>query len=101
MMAATGTPLVAMDSGRVRLNWHYLGGRQVYIYADKRVVRDGVDVAPDAFGGSSGEFTVFTFLRESNPDLPLGAEPSHPWPSGPCVGWEDLGYAWLVRIDRC
>jgi murein DD-endopeptidase MepM/ murein hydrolase activator NlpD len=34
MMAATGTPLVAMDSGRVRLNWHYAGGRQVYVYAD-------------------------------------------------------------------
>jgi len=34
MMASTGTPLVAMDSGRVRLNWHYAGGRQVYVYAD-------------------------------------------------------------------
>jgi murein DD-endopeptidase MepM/ murein hydrolase activator NlpD len=34
MMASTGTPLVAMDSGRIRMNWHYAGGRQVYVYAD-------------------------------------------------------------------
>jgi len=34
MMAATGTPLVAMDAGRIRMNWHYAGGRQVYVYAD-------------------------------------------------------------------
>ncbi len=34
MMASTGTPLVAMDSGRIRMSWHYAGGRQVYVYAD-------------------------------------------------------------------
>lgn len=34
MMASTGTPLVAMDSGSIRINWHYAGGRQVYVYAD-------------------------------------------------------------------
>jgi murein DD-endopeptidase MepM/ murein hydrolase activator NlpD len=34
MAAASGTPLVAMDAGRLRLNWHYAGGRQVYIYTD-------------------------------------------------------------------
>jgi murein DD-endopeptidase MepM/ murein hydrolase activator NlpD len=34
MSAAYGTPLVAMNSGRVRLNWHSSGGRQVYITAD-------------------------------------------------------------------
>ncbi len=34
MMASTGTPLVAMDSGSIRMNWHYAGGRQVYVYAD-------------------------------------------------------------------
>ncbi|GMQ85157.1 MAG: hypothetical protein BMS9Abin07_0722 [Acidimicrobiia bacterium] len=33
-MAATyGTNLVAMNSGKVRLNWNSLGGRQVYIYS--------------------------------------------------------------------
>ncbi len=34
MVAAYGTPLVAMNTGRVRLNWHSAGGRQVYITAD-------------------------------------------------------------------
>jgi murein DD-endopeptidase MepM/ murein hydrolase activator NlpD len=34
MMASTGTPLVAMDSGTIRINSHYAGGRQVYVYAD-------------------------------------------------------------------
>jgi murein DD-endopeptidase MepM/ murein hydrolase activator NlpD len=31
MSAAYGTPLVAMNSGSVRLNWHSAGGRQVYV----------------------------------------------------------------------
>ncbi len=31
MSASYGTPLVAMNSGSVRLNWHSAGGRQVYI----------------------------------------------------------------------
>lgn len=34
MSGAQGTPLVAMNSGKVRLNWHSAGGRQVYVYAD-------------------------------------------------------------------
>ncbi len=34
LAAAYGTKLVAMNSGKVRLNWHSLGGRQVYIYSD-------------------------------------------------------------------
>ena len=34
MSGSTGTPLVAMNSGKVRLGWHYAGGRQVYVYAD-------------------------------------------------------------------
>jgi murein DD-endopeptidase MepM/ murein hydrolase activator NlpD len=33
MIAARGTPLVAMNAGRIRMNWNALGGRQVYIYA--------------------------------------------------------------------
>lgn len=34
MIAALNTPLVAMNSGTVRLNSHSLGGRQVYVYGD-------------------------------------------------------------------
>ncbi len=34
MIAALNTPLVAMNSGSVRLNSHSLGGRQVYVYGD-------------------------------------------------------------------
>lgn len=34
MSGAHGTPLVAMNSGKVRLNWHSDGGRQVYVYSD-------------------------------------------------------------------
>ena len=34
MSGASGTPLVAMNSGKVRLNWHSAGGRQVYVYSD-------------------------------------------------------------------
>lgn len=34
MIAARNTPLVAMNSGTVRLNSHSLGGRQVYVYGD-------------------------------------------------------------------
>ena len=35
MNAALGTPLVAVEDGVViQANWHYLGGRQVYLRAD-------------------------------------------------------------------
>ena len=34
IMAAHGTPLVAMNSGSVRLNSHSQGGRQTYVYGD-------------------------------------------------------------------
>lgn len=34
MSGSHGTSLVAMNSGKVRLNWHSAGGRQVYIYGD-------------------------------------------------------------------
>jgi murein DD-endopeptidase MepM/ murein hydrolase activator NlpD len=34
MSGAHGTPLAAMNSGKVRLNWHSAGGRQVYVYSD-------------------------------------------------------------------
>lgn len=34
VMAAYNTPLVAMNSGTVRLNSHSLGGKQTYVYGD-------------------------------------------------------------------
>jgi len=34
MSATLGTPLVAMYSGSIRLNWHSTGGRQVYLTGD-------------------------------------------------------------------
>ncbi|KAA3637643.1 MAG: hypothetical protein DWP92_07455 [Armatimonadetes bacterium] len=34
LMARNGTELVAMTSGKVRLNSHSLGGKQVYVYGD-------------------------------------------------------------------
>jgi len=37
MMASYGTPLVAMYSGVVRINTHYLGGKQVYVYGDNGI----------------------------------------------------------------
>jgi hypothetical protein len=36
-MAAYNTPLVAMNSGTVRLNTHSQGGRQTYVYGDDGV----------------------------------------------------------------
>jgi murein DD-endopeptidase MepM/ murein hydrolase activator NlpD len=55
MMAATGTPLVAMDSGRVRLNWHYAGGRQVYVYADNGYFYYYAHLSGYAAGLSNGQ----------------------------------------------
>jgi murein DD-endopeptidase MepM/ murein hydrolase activator NlpD len=83
MMASTGTPLVAMDTGRVRLNWHYAGGRQVYVYADNGMfyyyahlsgyasLSNGQRVAKGqviGYVGSSGNASV--------PHLHLGMGPS-------------------------
>lgn len=34
MSGRMGQELVAMQSGKVRLNWHSAGGRQVYVYGD-------------------------------------------------------------------
>ncbi len=55
MMASTGTPLVAMDSGRVRLNWHYAGGRQVYVYADNGYFYYYAHLSGYAAGLSNGQ----------------------------------------------
>ncbi|MEN8234420.1 MAG: peptidoglycan DD-metalloendopeptidase family protein [Actinomycetota bacterium] len=34
MSGSMGQKLIAMQSGKVRLNWHSAGGRQVYVYGD-------------------------------------------------------------------
>ncbi len=55
MAAARGTPLVAMDNGKVRLGWHYAGGRQIYIYADNGTFYYYAHLSGYASGLSSGQ----------------------------------------------
>ncbi|MEZ5175223.1 MAG: peptidoglycan DD-metalloendopeptidase family protein [Acidimicrobiia bacterium] len=55
LMAAYGTELVAMTSGSVRLNSHYLGGRQVYLYGDDGVTYYYAHLSQWPSGLNSGE----------------------------------------------
>ncbi len=55
MAAAKGTPLVAMYSGTVRINTHYLGGRQVYVYGDNGVFYYYAHLSRWASGLSNGD----------------------------------------------
>ena len=55
MAAARGTPLVAMDNGKIRLGWHYAGGRQVYVYADNGTFYYYAHLSGYASGLSSGQ----------------------------------------------
>ena len=55
MAAARGTPLVAMDNGKVRLGWHYAGGRQIYVYADNGTFYYYAHLSGYASGLSSGQ----------------------------------------------
>ena len=55
MAAARGTPLVAMDNGKVRVGWHYAGGRQVYVYADNGTFYYYAHLSGYASGLSSGQ----------------------------------------------
>ncbi len=55
MIAALGTPLVAMTSGTVRLNTHYLGGRQVYVYGDDGITYYYAHLSKWASGLSNGQ----------------------------------------------
>jgi murein DD-endopeptidase MepM/ murein hydrolase activator NlpD len=55
MAAASGTPLVAMDNGKVRLGWHSAGGRQVYVYADNGTFYYYAHLSGYASGLSSGQ----------------------------------------------
>lgn len=55
MMAAYGTPLVAMNSGTVRVNSHYQGGRQVYVNGDDGVTYYYAHMSRWANGLSTGQ----------------------------------------------
>jgi murein DD-endopeptidase MepM/ murein hydrolase activator NlpD len=55
MMAAYGTPLVAMNSGTVRVNTHYQGGRQVYVKGDDGVTYYYAHMSRWASGLSTGQ----------------------------------------------
>ncbi|MEA2024432.1 MAG: peptidoglycan DD-metalloendopeptidase family protein [Actinomycetota bacterium] len=84
MMAGTGTKLVAMDSGKVRLNWHYAGGRQVYVYADNGMFYYYAHLSGYAPGLSNGQRVskgqVIGYVgatgNASVPHLHLGMGPS-------------------------
>lgn len=55
MMASSGTPLVAMNSGSVRLNTHSLGGIQAYVYGDDGITYYYAHMSKWASGLSSGD----------------------------------------------
>jgi murein DD-endopeptidase MepM/ murein hydrolase activator NlpD len=55
MMAAYGTPLVAMNSGTVRVNSHYQGGRQVYVNGDDGITYYYAHMSRWASGLSTGQ----------------------------------------------
>jgi murein DD-endopeptidase MepM/ murein hydrolase activator NlpD len=55
MRAAYGTPLVAMNSGTVRVNSHYQGGRQVYVNGDDGITYYYAHMSRWASGLSTGQ----------------------------------------------
>lgn len=55
MIGAYGAPLYAMADGRVRLNSHYQGGRQVYVYGDDGVTYYYAHLSGYAPGLSNGQ----------------------------------------------
>ena len=55
MMAGYNTPLVAMNSGSVRVNSHYQGGRQVYVNGDDGVTYYYAHMSKWASGLSTGQ----------------------------------------------
>lgn len=55
MMARAGTELVAMTSGRVRINSHSLGGRQVYLYGDDGITYYYAHLSRWVSGMSTGD----------------------------------------------
>ncbi len=55
MMASFNTPLVAMNSGHVRLSKHSLGGIQVYVYGDDGITYYYAHMSKWASGLKSGQ----------------------------------------------
>jgi peptidoglycan LD-endopeptidase LytH len=55
MLGGNGAPLYAMQSGTVRLNSHYQGGRQVYIYGDDGITYYYAHLSGYAPGLGNGE----------------------------------------------
>jgi len=55
MAAGYGTPLVAMTSGSIRMNWNSLGGRQTYLYGDNGWFYYYAHLSGYAAGMSSGQ----------------------------------------------
>jgi peptidoglycan LD-endopeptidase LytH len=55
LMAAYNTPLVAMNSGTVRLNSHSQGGRQTYVYGDDGITYYYAHLSQWPGGLSSGQ----------------------------------------------
>lgn len=54
MLGAHGAPLYAMASGTIRMNSHYLGGRQIYIYGDDGITYYYAHLSGYVSGLSSG-----------------------------------------------
>lgn len=55
MLGANGAPLYAMQSGTVRLNSHYQGGRQVYVYGDDGITYYYAHLSGYASGLGNGD----------------------------------------------
>ncbi len=55
LMAAYNTPLVAMNSGTVRLSSHYQGGRQAYVFGDDGITYYYAHLSKWPGGLSSGQ----------------------------------------------
>jgi len=54
MIASKGSPIVAMVGGKIRMNWHSLGGRQTYVYGTDGVTYYYAHLSGYASGLSSG-----------------------------------------------
>jgi murein DD-endopeptidase MepM/ murein hydrolase activator NlpD len=55
MIASRGSTIVAMVGGSIRMNWHSLGGRQVYVYGTDGVTYYYAHLSGYPSGLSSGQ----------------------------------------------
>jgi murein DD-endopeptidase MepM/ murein hydrolase activator NlpD len=55
MIASRGSTIVAMVGGKIRMNWHSLGGRQVYVYGTDGVTYYYAHLSGYPSGLSSGQ----------------------------------------------